>query len=227
METFSWLSDLRIAANGSAVMATGAGFVTMDGSEGAVAAVTRLKARRPGAGRLLSATALLYLDDGRERRLVMTQRDDSAHFEPGKWQFPAGHLYPDELPLTCACRKLFEEVRIDGDVTNWREVRVVVGGHDVDFLPQDAAHSIRARYVVANNTVEFYYPMTHSVRAFDRVKLADNESYGRKVGLFTAQAVAELAAAGSLTAAARMIAELELPNGAPAAAYGPLRTPRH
>lgn len=209
MEQFAWLSQLELLSQGDLLLATGPGFVTMEPSPGAYASVADLREGRvPGA--LMSSAALISLVAGAERRYVMVRRDAGAAISPGKWQFPAGRCAPDELPLLTACRELAEEVRITGEVTDWRSVQVRVGGNDVTLLTQDVIHSMRARYVLGRNTVEFYYPMELSVSSFDSIELADNEPHGREVALLTLQEVATLAGAGQLTNVATAIFEKQL-----------------
>lgn len=204
MEKFAWLSQISLVPGRDPVLASGQGFVTMTGGGGAYGSVVDLR-NQALAGSLMSATALLYLTDGDESRFVMLQRDRAASVEPGQWQFPAARCTLDELPLATACRELAQEVRVAGAVSDWSEVRIVVGGPQVEYLTQHQIRSFRARYVYLENTVEFYYLMSLRVNSFADVELSDNQPYRRQVGLLTVARIADLALAGRLTPAAERI----------------------
>lgn len=214
MERFAWLSQLSLVPGRDPVLASGQGFVTMTGGDGAYGSVADLRSRAR-AGSLVSATALLYLTDGQECRFVLLQRDRRASVGPGQWQFPAARCSLDEMPLATACRELAQEVRIEGAVSDWSEVRIVVGGPQVEYLTQDEIRSFRARYVYLENTVEFYYLMSLRVAAFTDVTLADKQPYGRRVGLLTVGQIAHLALAGELTPAAQRIFQQEFMASTP------------
>jgi 8-oxo-dGTP pyrophosphatase MutT (NUDIX family) len=204
MERFAWLSQLSLVPGRDPVLASGQGFVTMSGGPGAYGSVPDLR-NRALAGSLMSATALLALTDGNESRFVLLQRDQRASVGAGQWQFPAGRCSLDELPLATACRELAQEVRIEGAFRDWSEVRILVGGPQVEYLTEHHIRSFRARYVYVENTVEFYYLMSLRVRSFDDVTLSDRQPYGREVAALTLAEVADLALAGQLTAASEHI----------------------
>lgn len=212
MEKFCWLSDLTFSRDGNVLAATGPGFVTMRGESGSYASVGQLREQRVG-GHLMSATAVVRLEDQAGKTwLLMLQRDNGAKVDPGKWQFPAGRCAPEELPLTTACRELVEEVRIEGEVNDWKGARVFVGGNEVEYLTQREVHSFRARYVFLDNTLEVYYPMALTVSSPEKVKLSDKEPYGRKVALMSPAGACLLAASGAVTPPAYAILEKEFPE---------------
>jgi hypothetical protein len=117
---------------------------------------------------------------------------------------------PGELPLAAACRGLTSEIRIDGAAHDWREVRIRVGGPQVDYLTGEGILSLRARHVFAENTLEFYYPMAIEVSSLAKVRLSDAAPYHRRVALLDIDEIAELARSGELAAGARRIFEREL-----------------
>lgn len=208
MNTFVRINHMGVRPGADLVLATRAGVVSMEAGEGAAATVGDVR-EQIAPGSLMSATALLAVTDGLEHRLVMLQRDSQAQPAPGQWQFPAARCRPDELPLIAACRGLGRKVRISGAVRDWREVRIVVGGPEIEYLTEDGIESFRARYVFLDNTFEFYYPMTLAVDSFADVLLSDNEPLRRRVALFTSDEIAALTAAGQLTPAARAIFDHE------------------
>jgi 8-oxo-dGTP pyrophosphatase MutT (NUDIX family) len=208
MEQFAWLSQLCLVPGRDPVLAAGAGFVTMTGGAGAYGSVAQLR-DRTRAGSLVSATALLYLSDGRASRFVLLRRDRAAAVGPGLWQFPAARCARDELPLATACRELAQELRIEGAVSDWSEVRIVIGGPQIEYLTQDEIRSFRARYVYLENTVEFYYLMALRVASFDDVKVSDRQPYGRPVRLLDVARIADFALRGELTPAASRIFQQE------------------
>ena len=205
------------------MLAAGAGFVTMEGGCGAAASVDEVRLQT-ASGSLMSATALLTIVGGTQRRLPMLQRDETARPAAGQWQFPAARSRPDELPLITACRALGRKLRVAGAAEDWQEVRIAIGGPQIDYLTEHSIESFRARYVFVDNTFEFYFPMRLDVSSFADVRLSDNEAYRRRVALLAPEEVAELAAAGQLTPAARMIFEREFATpSAPARAPQRLR----
>lgn len=224
METFVRINHMGVRPGAGLVLAARAGAVGMECGAGAAATVSEVR-EQIAPGSLMSASALLAISDGTEHRLLMLQRDAQAQTAPGQWQFPAARCSPDELPLIAACRGLGRKVRASGAVRNWREVRIVVGGPEIEYLTDDAIESFRARYVFVDNTFEFYYPMMLEVRSFADLQLSDNEPYGRPVALFTRDEISALTIAGQLTPAARAIFDHEfgtapdpkwLPSGRPA-----------
>jgi len=223
MNTFVRISHTSIRADADLVLAAGTGFVTMEGGHGATASVDEVR-QQTASGSLMSATALLTITDGTRRRLPMLQRDETARPAAGQWQFPAARSRPGELPLITACRGLGRKLRVAGAVHDWQEVRIAVGGAQIDYLTENSIDSFRARYVFVDNTFEFYFPMTLDVNSFADVRVCDNEPYRRRVALLAPEEVAELAAAGQLTPAARMIFEREFATpSAPARVPHPLR----
>lgn len=208
MNTFVRIDHMGLRPGAELVLAARSGGVTMEAGTGGVATVCDVR-EQIAAGSLMSATALLAVGDGTQHRFLMLRRDDAAQPEPGRWQFPAARLRPDELPLAAACRALGTKVRVSGAASNWREVRIVVGGPEIEYLTDRAIESFRARYVFVDNTFEFYYPMTLRVPAFAALQLCDNEAYGRRVALFTPDEISALTMAGQLTPAARAIFDHE------------------
>jgi 8-oxo-dGTP diphosphatase len=70
----------------------------------------------------VSATVLLRRPDG---RLLMQLRDDGAGKAipyPNVWNFPGGHVEPNETPLEAAIREIAEEFEIVLDPGNCVEV---------------------------------------------------------------------------------------------------------
>jgi len=218
METFSWVSQLQYGAGGDLVLACGEGFVTATGGANSYGSVAELRAgTRPG--HLLSASALVQVSDGRQQRFVVLRRDARADIAPGQWHFPAVRCAHGELPLAAACRGLTSEIRIDGAAHDWRDVRIRVGGPQVDYITGEGIVSLRARHVLADNTLEFYYPMALEVASLADVKLSDAAPHQRRVALLEAGEIADLARAGELAPGARRIFQRELggPCGARAA----------
>lgn len=209
MEKFTWLNQLSFGPSGGFVAATGDGFACDKPGMGAHYTVAELRAQ-DSPGWLMSSTAMLQLVAGDERRYLLLKRSDDAWAEPGKWQFPAGRCDVDELPLTTACRELQEEVAIAGAVNSWADVRIRVGGAECEYLTQTTVHQFRARHVMANNTVECYYPMELDVPSFESVVLKDKEAYNRQVQLFTREELLELLQKDLLTAPVAMMVRAEL-----------------
>lgn len=208
MDTFVRINHMGVRPGAGLVLAARAGAVGMECGAGAAATVGEVR-EQIAPGSLMSASALLAIGDGAEHRLLMLRRDGQAQTSPGQWQFPAARCRPDELPLVAACRGLGRKVRVSGAVRDWREVRIVVGGPEIEYLTHDAIESFRARYVFVDNTFEFYYPMTLDVRSFADLLLSDNEPYGRPVALFTRDEISALTIAGQLTPGARAIFDHE------------------
>ena len=209
METFAWVSQLQHGPGGDLVLACGEGFVTATGGAHSYASVADLRAGTR-SGHLVSASALVKVTAGEQQRFVMLRRDFGADVAPGQWHFPAVRCAPGELPLAAACRGLTGEVRIDGAARDWREVRIRVGGPQVDYLTGEGILSLRARHVFAENTLEFYYPMAIEVSSLAKVKLSDAAPYHRRVALLDVEEIADLARTGELAASARQIFEREL-----------------
>ncbi len=70
----------------------------------------------------ISATVLLQRPDG---RLLMQLRDDGGGKPipyPNSWNFPGGHVEPDETPLAAAIREIAEEFEIILDPNDCVEV---------------------------------------------------------------------------------------------------------
>lgn len=189
-----------------------AGYCTIAGQDGAAASV---KDVRNGVfdARLASATAIFGLVDRvtGEKRYVLIERDGQAPFEPHKWQFPAGRMGPGELPFDTARRELAEEVCVilDGEVFPLLPEKMIASsdlvGPVVHFEGPSGGTSIRANSFQEGVTTEFFYEIYAIVPSLASVVVKDNEPYGRVLGLFTLEQVAQKALAGEMTAAAQGI----------------------
>lgn len=213
MEKYAWLEQVSVEPRRDLVVASGAGYVTASGGGGAYASVAQLHGR-DRAGSLLSATALVAVADARQLRYVVVRRDAAAELCAGEWQFPAARCGVHELPLAAACRALTSEIRIEGG-SGWEEVRIAVGGPEVEYLTEGEIRAFRSRWVFVDNTVEFHYPMTLRVPSLRRVALRDTS--GREVALLSVDELHELARAGELTPASRAIVDAGIAAAPPAA----------
>jgi 8-oxo-dGTP pyrophosphatase MutT (NUDIX family) len=206
-EKFVWLESVTVTPH-SLQLASGPGYVAIKPQPDAYATVKELLAD-PSKGWLMSATALLSLRVGEEVRYPMMLRDAGAPVSPNCWQIPAGRCDQEELPLATACRELAEELGVSGEVTDWSDVAIRMGGPEVTYLTATGIHWFKGRCAVHGNTLEFYYPMELSVSSFDSIQLFDKEPYERPVKLFTWEEILAMHDADKLAAGtAAVVAEL-------------------
>lgn len=189
-EHFTWATDLRLVSPRS--VSTGSGYLVMkpDRDPHAIGSPKQIvNGQLPGF--LLSATAMVEVTDGSTSKWLALERDAQAPTYALHWQFPAGRIEPGETPVECALRELAEEVRITEKGQPVSADRLILAPQGDQFFWKTEGRAdrvVRTNWVYLENdkTLECYFHLRLQVANFSDIEVADNEPYGRRVKLMTA-----------------------------------------
>lgn len=136
--------------------------------------------------------------------------DRATANKPGPWRFVACHLSPGELPLQAACTALIEQIEITsrGSPVSFADVAIGISGKSCSWVTEDGIESFRARSVLYDHQIHFYYPMALNLTEAEGIKVKDNLCLGRGIRLFMASEVEAMAKMGKMDGVSARMWEL-------------------
>jgi len=126
-----------------------------------------------------------------------------------KWQFPSGRLSPGETPLECALRELEEEIYLTvlEQPVDWSIIKLPQNEKVIKFYWHFCTGEkvkLYTKYIICEQTIEFYYHAVLFVNDINMVQVKDNEEYGRRVELLDSIQIDGLATRGLLCPASKL-----------------------